>query len=174
LSRSAPSLPGLRRALVGGASLSAQLARQAVALGWPVQPAYGMTETCSQLATLPRLPDGWRSGRMGPPLPGVEIGLTQDGRLKARGSIVMHGYANPEMKPGDGLNEGWFVANDLAEISAAGELHVLRRADDVIVTGGRKVLPAAVEDLLRDCPGIGSYAVVGQPDSLRGEIVAVF
>ena len=165
--------PNLRHALVGGASLPPQLAREAAELGWPVQPTYGMTETCSQLATFPHLPEGWRSGRMGRPLPGVEIGLTADGRLKARGPIVMHGYANPTLSPGEGLRDGWFITSDLAEISAVGELNILGRADDVIVTGGKKVLPAVVEDLLADCPGIGRYAVVGQPDPLWGEIVAV-
>ena len=168
-----PSPPALRHALVGGASLPAQLAREAAELGWPVQPTYGMTETCSQLATLSRLPDGWRSGRMGPPLPGVEIGLSPDGRLKARGPIVMHGYANPDLTPGDGLCDGWFVTSDLAEISTAGELNILGRAGDVIVTGGKKIFPAAVENLLAACPGVGRCAVVGQPDPLWGEIVAV-
>jgi o-succinylbenzoate---CoA ligase len=165
--------PDLRHALVGGASLSPRLAREAAERGWPVQPTYGMTETCSQIATLSCLPDGWRSGRMGPPLQGVEIGLTTDGRLQARGPVVMHGYANPTLAPGDGLRDGWFITNDFAEISATGELHILGRADDVIVTGGKKVLPSVVEDLLADCPGIGRYAVVGQPDPLWGEIVAV-
>jgi o-succinylbenzoate---CoA ligase len=163
----------LRHALVGGASLPARLARGAAGLGWPVQPTYGMTETGSQLATLSSLPAGWRSGRMGRPLPGVEIALTPDGRVKARGAVVMHGYANPGLAPGDGLHEGWFVTSDLAEISASGELTVLGRADDVIVTGGKKVLPSAVEDLLAACPGIGRFAVMGQPDPLWGEAVAV-
>ena len=165
--------PNLRHALVGGASLSPRLAREAAELGWPVQPTYGMTETCSQLATLSRLPQGWRSGRMGRPLPCVEIALAPDGRLKARGPVIMHGYANPTLAPGDGLHDGWFIANDLADISAVGELTILGRADDVIVTGGKKVLPSVVEDLLADCPGIGRYAVVGQPDPSWGEIVAV-
>ncbi|MGP0104994.1 AMP-binding protein [Rhodoblastus sp.] len=165
--------PKLRHALVGGASLSPRLAREAADLGWPVQPTYGMTETCSQLATRSCLPEGWRGGRMGRPLPGVEIGLTEDGRPKARGPIVMNGYANPTLASGDGLRDGWFVASDFAEISPSGELNILGRADDVIVTGGKKVLPSVVEDLLADCPGIGHYAVMGQPDPLWGAIVAV-
>ncbi len=168
-----PAPRSLRHALVGGASLTAQRAHEAAALGWPVQPTYGMTETSAQIATLPRLPEGWRSGQMGRPLPGVEIGLTADGRLKARGPTIMRGYANPDLEPGDGLRDGWFISNDLAEISASGDLSILGRADDVIVTGGKKVLPSAIEDLLGACPGLGRFTIVGQPDPLWGHIVAI-
>jgi len=58
---------------------------------------------------------------MGRPLPRVEIALTADGRLKARGHANTCGYANPDLKPGDGRRDGWFISKDIAEISASGE-----------------------------------------------------
>jgi O-succinylbenzoic acid--CoA ligase len=175
LSLRRPAPETLRHALVGGASLSADLARQAAVERWPVQPTYGMSETASQLATLPNLPRGWRSGHVGSPLPGAEVALDGEGRLKIRGPMVMQGYANPELTPGDGLVDGWFASNDLAEITPEGELVILGRRDDVIVTGGKKVHPAGVETLLGLCPGVEAAAVVGRPDPLWGEIVtAIF
>ncbi|MCW2274106.1 AMP-binding protein [Rhodoblastus acidophilus] len=170
-----PAPTGLRHALVGGAALPTELAHRAAEAGWPIQPTYGMSETCAQIATLPRLPPDWRTGKVGRPLEGAEIALTDDGRLKVRGPMLMHGYANPEFSPGDGLSDGWFVTNDLAEISPEGDLTILGRADETIVSGGKKIHPAAVEFLLAQCPGVQTVVVAGRPDPVWGEIVtAVF
>ncbi|WP_338052990.1 class I adenylate-forming enzyme family protein [Rhodoblastus sphagnicola] len=170
-----PAPPALRHVLVGGAALSAELARRAAAAGWPIQPTYGMSETCAQIATLENLPADWKAGRVGRPLDGAEIALHGDGRLKVRGPMLMHGYANPDFSPGDGLCDGWFVTNDLAEIAPDGALTILGRADETILTGGKKVFPATVENLLAACPGVDFVAVAGRPDPVWGEIVtAVF
>jgi len=172
---SAAAPPGLRHLLVGGAPLSGELAARAVRRGWPIQPTYGMSETASQVATLSKLALPWRPGRMGEPLPGVELALNPDGRLKIRGPMVMAGYANPALTPGDGLEDGWFVSGDLAEITAEGELVVLGRADEIIVSGGKKIHPLLVENELARCPGVNAVAVAGRPDAVWGEVVtAIF
>lgn len=165
--------PLLRHVLVGGAALSAQLAERAVRCGWPLQPTYGMSETASQIATLARLSLPWQAGHVGKPLPGVEVAQTNDGRLKVRGPMLMAGYANPEHRRGAGLEDGWFVSNDLVEITAAGELVIIGRADAVIISGGKKVHPALVEAQLLRCPGVTAVAVIGRPDTVWGEIVTV-
>lgn len=161
----------LRHVLIGGAALPGELARRAVQNGWPLQPTYGMSETASQIATLERLSLPWQPGHMGMPLPGVELALEDDGRLKIRGPMVMAGYANPAHRRGDGLIDGWFVSNDLVRIADNGELIVLGRADEVIVSGGKKVHPAWVEDAVVRCPGVTAAAVVGLSDAVWGEIV---
>jgi O-succinylbenzoic acid--CoA ligase len=165
----------LRHVLIGGAALSVDLAERAAGLGWPIQPTYGMSETASQVATLPALPHPWRAGHVGAPLPGAEVGLDPDGRLKVRGPMVMAGYANPDLRPGDGLSDDWFVTADLADIAEDNEIVILGRADDVIISAGKKVLPGMVEDLLRDCPLVDDVAVAGRPDPMWGNVVvAVF
>ncbi|MDD5249774.1 MAG: AMP-binding protein [Rhodocyclaceae bacterium] len=169
----APPPATLRHVLVGGAALSPALAERAAEHGWPIQPTYGMSETASQIATLPALPRPWPPGLVGRPLPGIEAALAADGRLRVRGPMVMAGYANPRLAPGDGLEDGWFTTNDLAEIRADGQLQILGRADDIIVSGGKKFHPATVENRLAGCPGLGSAGVVGRPDPLWGEIVTV-
>ncbi|GAB4300064.1 MAG: o-succinylbenzoate--CoA ligase [Thiohalomonadaceae bacterium] len=161
----------LRHVLVGGAALSAELAERAAQRGWPLQPTYGMSETASQVATLERLPSPWQAGQVGRPLPGIDVALTDDGRLKIRGPMVMAGYANPELRRGDGLEDGWFISSDLAEISGSGELRIIGRADAMIISGGKKVHPATVEEQLLRCPGVTTVAVVGRPDPAWGEIV---
>lgn len=166
-----PPAPTLRHVLVGGAALPGALAERAASLGWPLQPTYGMSETAAQIATLARLPQSWRPGFVGAPLPGVEIALAADGRLKVRGPMLMAGYANPGRMPGDGLEDGWFVTNDRAEIGADGALTILGRADATIVSGGKKIPPQQVEDALARCPGVAAVGVVGRPDAIWGEVV---
>lgn len=169
---SAPPPPSLRHVLVGGAALTSELAARANDLGWRIQPTYGMSEMASQVATLPRLPCPWRPGQVGQPLPGVEATLAPDGRLKLRGPMMMAGYANPTLSPGDGLDEdGWFVTCDLAEIDEDGGLTILGRGDDVIVSGGKKIMPGMVEEALAACPGLDAVAVLGLPDPEWGAVV---
>jgi O-succinylbenzoic acid--CoA ligase len=168
-----PAPRALRHVLVGGAALPTELARRAGEAGWPIQPTYGMSETCAQIATLPSLPPDWSTGKVGRPLGSAEIALADDGRLKVRGPMLMHGYANPAFSPGEGLRGGWFVTNDLAQISPDGDLTILGRADETIVSGGKKIHPAVIELLLAQCPGVETVVVAGRPDPVWGEIVTL-
>ncbi len=175
----APPPTWLRHVLVGGAALDSDLAARATMSGWPIQPTYGMSETASQVATLAPLSRpaarAWRKGMVGQPLPGVEVAQSGDGRLMVRGPMLMAGYTNPTHRPGDGLIDGWFVTNDVAHIGPDGNLLVQGRIDDVIISGGKKILPALVEEALAVCPGLTAVSIVGRDDAVWGEIVtAVF
>ena len=167
--------PSLRHVLVGGAALLDSLAERASAVGWPIQPTYGMSEAASQIATLTRLPRPWRQGHVGRPFDGVELALDGDGRIRVRGAMVMAGYANPALKGGDGLDDSWFVTSDLGEIAPSGDLVVLGRADEMIVSGGKKIHPATVEGLVANCPRLDAIGIASRPDPVWGEIVvAIF
>ncbi len=169
----------LRVLLVGGQSLSTQLAGQAIAAGWPLHVTYGMTETASQVATSGRLSVPPAAGLVGRPLAGLEVdcpgGTDGPAPLRVRGPVVMAGYANPGRRPGLGLAEGWFTTSDLARRGADGALSILGRADEVLVTGGVKVHPGWVESHLAGAPGIGAVAVVGVEDPVWGQrLVALY
>jgi len=72
------------------------------------------------------------------------------------------------------FEDEWFRTGDLGSVDAAGRLSVRGRADDVINTGGHKVIPAEVAAALASCPGVRDAAVVGQSDAEWGErVVAV-
>jgi O-succinylbenzoic acid--CoA ligase len=86
--------------------------------------------------------------------------------------MLMAGYANPERRPGVGLDRGWFATSDLACIDDDGGLRVLGRADDALVIGGVTVLPAVVEERLAALPGIDAVAVVGVPHPVWGRTLA--
>lgn len=163
--------PSLRHLLVGGASLPPALAGRALVLGWPIQASYGMSETASQIATTERLSSPYADGLVGEPLPGVEITIDADQRLRVRGPMLMAGYANPKHTRGEGLTDGWLLTGDRARLTDAGELVILGRADHIIISGGKKIAPEAVEQAMLVCPGVSEVGVAGRPDPIWGEVV---
>lgn len=83
----------------------------------------------------------------------------------------MRGGARGVVPPDD---TAWFGTGDLGRLDSSGRLIVRGRADDVINTGGHKVIPGEVVAALQTCPGVSDVAVVGQPDPEWGErVVAV-
>ncbi|MEA4837848.1 MAG: AMP-binding protein [Rhodospirillaceae bacterium] len=171
-----PPAPNLRAVLIGGAALSPALAERAARAGWPLLPSYGMSETASQAATHTDGLAAWRPGLAGRPLPGLKIALSPSGRVRLKGAAVMAGYANPALRPGDGLDaEGWFESSDLGRIDSEGRLEILGRADEVLISGGVNIHPQEVEKLAAACPGIRALAVTGREDSVWGSrLVLVF
>ena len=119
--------------LVGGAALSSSLRTQANNAGINTIETYGMTETCGGCIY------------NGEALDGVDFAISDHGLIKIRGSVLAHGYINSASTFHD--HDGWFISNDRGEI-IDGRLHVLGRADDVIITGGENLSLTAVEATL--------------------------
>ncbi|MBS1191614.1 MAG: AMP-dependent synthetase and ligase [Rhodocyclaceae bacterium] len=163
--------PFLRCVLVGGAALSKPLYERAMAAGWPLFPTYGMSETAAQVATFDPASGTWEEGLVGHPLPGNEVSIGTDGRVRLRGPQVMLGYLEPGGRAGVGLEDGWFATGDLGRIEADGCLRILGRADAMLVSGGSNVHPLAVESCLAACPGIADVAVAGLPHPVWGDLV---
>lgn len=162
--------PSLRVALIGGAALTRTLYDRAIAAGWPLCPSYGMSETAAQFATHTPADSPWHEGLVGRPMPGHEVEISAEGRIRIRGPQVMAGYLD-----GSGLDAaGWLTTGDLGEIDDEGRLTVTGRADDVLISGGIKVHPLTIESCLAACPGVRDVAVTGLPDPVWGQrIVAL-
>jgi o-succinylbenzoate---CoA ligase len=151
-------LAGFSSVLLGGAAAPAGLLAAARDAGVPVVTTYGMTETCGGCVY-----DGI-------PLDGVRAEVRDDGRIWISGPVLFSGYLGGPRAPAD----GWFRTGDLGALDAAGRLTVRGRADDVINTGGHKVVPGEVAAALQACPGVRDAAVVGQSDPEWGErVIAV-
>ncbi len=149
--------PGLFRVvLIGGAAPPAGRAPNVVA-------TYGMTETGSGIVY------GHADGRQ-QVLDGCEIRLA-DGEIQLRGPMLFRGYRGV---PDPFVDDGWFPTGDLGSWTGTGQLHVQGRAGDVIVTGGEKVWPEPIEQLLAERDDIDEVALVGVPDPDWGHrVVAV-
>jgi O-succinylbenzoic acid--CoA ligase len=157
----------LRVALIGGAALSAPLYERATAAGWPLWPSYGMSESAALVAVHAPTDGPWQPGRVGRSLAGMELAIADNGRIRLRGQQLMLGYLD-----GGGLdNDGWLTSGDLGEIDADGQLTVIGRADDMLISGGRNVHPQEIESCLAGCPGIRDVAVSGLPDPVWGDLI---
>jgi O-succinylbenzoic acid--CoA ligase len=161
-------LTGFSSVLLGGAAAPAALLDAARAAGVPVVTTYGMTETCGGCVY------------DGVPLDGVQVAIRDDdlsdaepARIWIGGPVLFSGYRGSQ-DDSAALADGWFRTGDLGRLDSSGRLTVRGRADDVINTGGHKVVPGEVAAALRTCPGVKDVAVVGQPDPEWGErVIAV-
>jgi fatty-acyl-CoA synthase len=87
-----------------------------------------------------------------------------------RGANVMsHYWRNPEATAA-ALRDGWFRTGDLGHLDDEGDLWIDARKDDLIKSGGERIYPAELEDLLRQAPGVADVAIVGRPDPTWGEV----
>jgi o-succinylbenzoate---CoA ligase len=152
-------LAGFSSVLLGGAAAPGGLLDAARAAAVPVITTYGMTETCGGCVY------------DGVPLDGVRVRIGgEDERVWIAGPVLFSGYRGGPRVPGD----GWFKTGDLGQMDSSGRLVLRGRADDVINTGGHKVIPAEVAAVLQTCAGVRDVAVLGQPDPEWGErVVAV-
>jgi O-succinylbenzoic acid--CoA ligase len=158
------ALRGYAAVLVGGAALDAALRERAEAAGVRVVATYGMTETAGGCVY------------DGVPLSGMRVALEPDGRIVLSGPTLAAGYLGRPAETAaafgtDDRGEPAFRTGDLGRW-VDGCLEVVGRADDVIVTGGEKVAPGAVERVLAAQPGVRAACVVGLPDDEWGAVVA--
>ncbi len=145
--------------LLGGAAIPADLLTAAAAAGARVVTTYGMTETSGGCVY-----DGL-------PLDGVRVATGADGRIRISGPVLFARYRLAPELTSAALDDGWFVTADLGGLGPDGRLVVRGRADDVINTGGEKVVAGEVERVLRESGQIRDAVVVGVPDPEWGERV---
>jgi o-succinylbenzoate---CoA ligase len=157
----------LRAVLLGGAAAPMSLLETAASRGVPFLTSYGLTETFGQIATAPL---GHAGDPRAPlvPLPGVAIrGGTraQPAQLVVETAQLAEHYleAATPIAP-------VFRTNDLGFVED-GAVHIVGRADDMIITGGENVHPAQVEAVVLTTPGVRAAVVLGLPDERWGQIV---
>jgi len=140
---------------------------------------YGMTETGMNTSN-PH--DGERrAGTVGPPLPGVEVRVTEPatgrtlapgdiGQVEVRGPNVFKGYWKmPEKTATEFREDGFFITGDLGAFDADGYLRIVGRDKDLIISGGYNIYPKEIELVLDAQPGVLESAVIGVPHEDFGE-----
>jgi acyl-CoA synthetase (AMP-forming)/AMP-acid ligase II len=159
----------LRLCISGAAPLGADAAKAAQrVLGIRPLVRYGLTESGLDVSQV----YGESSGAtVGVPLPGVQVRLAEDGEIQIQGQQVFAGYMGGEPAFTD---DGWFRTGDLGRLDDAGELVIEGRSKELIITGGMKVHPREVEEMLERHPTVAEAAVAGVPDERWGEQVTAW
>ena len=178
-----PAWPAaLRLVLLGGAAAPPELLAAAGAAGVPVATTYGLTEAASQVATL--LPAGVRQkpGSVGRPLLFSRVRIADEagqtvepgryGEILVSGPTVMAGYYRDTAATGRALAGGELHTGDIGYLDEDGDLWLVQRRSDIIVSGGENVYPAEVERVLAQHPAVGAACVVGLPHPEWGQQVA--
>ena len=157
--------------LSGGARLTPEVGHFFRGLGVEVLQGYGLTETTAAHAGSPD-----RTGLMGTvgnPIAGCELTLADDGEILAKGINIFKGYWNAPELTAQVMRDGWFATGDLGEIRD-GVLSVVGRKKELLVlSSGKNVQPAILEDAMRSHPAIQDTVVVGEGRHFVSALIAL-
>jgi long-chain acyl-CoA synthetase len=152
----------IRFFISGSAPLSRDMAEFFHACNILILEGYGLTE--SSAASVVNVPDKFRFGTVGNPLPGVTVKIApEDGEILLGGRGIMRGYHNKPEASAEALKGGWLCTGDIGELDEMGRVRITDRKKDLIKTsGGKYVAPQMLESRLKAlCPYLGQVLVHG-------------
>ncbi len=150
-----------RSCYCGGATVSPEVLRFFRTIGVPVYQIYGMTEAAG--VTHMQQPGYTRAGCTGLAIEGLEERIAEDGELLLRGASVFKGYLFDAEASERALSGAWLRTGDVVEREDNGELRVVDRKKEIIITsGGKNVTPSLIENALKDSLYIREAILVGE------------
>src|SRR5216117_694890 len=178
-------LRSVRACISGAAPLPNEVRRQfEAATGGRLVEGYGLTEASPVTHCNPI--NGVVKECIGIPFPDTDAKLVdpedpsrdmppkEAGELAVRGPQVMKGYWNHPAETAAVLRDGWLLTGDIAKMDEDGYFSIVDRKKDLILCSGYNVYPREVEEVLFMHPAVAEAAVIGIPDSYRGESVKGF
>ncbi|HEY7134053.1 MAG TPA: long-chain fatty acid--CoA ligase [Acidimicrobiia bacterium] len=160
--RSGTGLDRARVLVSGAAPIHVELLEWLHGVGLRVGEVYGQTEDCGPTTLNP--PDAIRIGTVGPPLPGVDVRIADDGEILVKGPNVCQGYFNDDAATRELIDaDGWMHSGDVGHFDDAGYLVVTDRKKDLIITAqGKNIAPREIETRLRYEPLVSQVVVIGE------------
>ncbi|UCG71108.1 MAG: AMP-binding protein [Thermoplasmata archaeon] len=155
--------------IVGAAPIGEDLLNNFRDLGIEIHDAYGLTE--APLVTMNKLGSN-RIGTVGEPLPKTKLKIADDGELLVSGPQVTLGYLDSEIE--SPVRNGWLYTGDLGKVTSEGNLKILGRKKELIVTSyGKNIHPTKIESMLKDIQGVDEAMVVGDGKPFCGAFLWV-
>jgi long-chain acyl-CoA synthetase len=181
-------LSSLKLLMYGAAPMGDVLLRQALSrVGCGFIHAYGMTETSGTVLVLPPAdhalegpkasllkscgrPMPWVELRVVDPATGDDVAQGAVGELWIRTPMLMRGYwGQPEATAEAITQDGWFRSGDAARMDEGGNVFLIDRFKDMIISGGENIYPAEIENVLNGHPAVAQVGVIGVPHARWGE-----
>ena len=172
------SLP-LRLCVSGAAPLPREILREFTeTLKIPLIEGYGLSEA-SPVVSLNPVCGPWKAGSIGIAIPDVEVCIQDDsgavlpdgevGEICVRGGNVMLGYWNKPEETAKSIRNGWLLTGDIGYREPDGYFYITDRKKDMLLVNGINVYPREIEEILYQLPSLKEAAVIGKPDSRKGE-----
>ncbi len=143
---------------------------------------WGLTETNAPTTVIPRGSKNIES--VGRTAPWIEVKIFDDadkplptgsvGEVVVKSWVVTEGYFKDPALTAETIKSGWFHTGDLGRLDAEGFLYIVGRKKEMIKVAGEIVFEPEVESVIHKHPAVAETAVIGVPDSLRGEIPKAF
>lgn len=142
---------------------------------------YGQTEATARLAYLPPELLEQKPGSAGIPIPGVRLEIRDAqgnpvprgvvGEIHASGPNIMVGYWNDPEATVEVVKKGWLKTGDMAYMDEEGYIFIQGRRGDMIKSGGHRISPRDIEDVIAELDGVAEVVVVGVSDEILGEAI---
>jgi long-chain acyl-CoA synthetase len=143
----------------GAAPISTALLKWFLAMGIPVDEAYGQTEAGVVTVTRKGV---FRLGTVGPAAAGVDIRISDEGEVLLRSPGNFSGYLNQPEKTAETLVDGWVRTGDIGTLDEEGNLSITDRLKDIIITaGGKNITPSLIENELKFSPYVSDAVIIG-------------
>ncbi|MBC1807932.1 o-succinylbenzoate--CoA ligase [Listeria sp. FSL L7-0993] len=166
--------PNLRTVLLGGGPASKAVLEICKQRNIPLVQSFGMTETASQIVTLPPKDALTKIGSSGKALFPAEVKIADDGEILLKGPSITPGYLHNETATKAAFADGWFKTGDIGYLDEEGFLFVLERRSDLIISGGENIYPTEIEHVIATYDAVKEVAVVGKPDDKWGSVPVAF
>jgi long-chain acyl-CoA synthetase len=149
-----------RRLLSGAAPIAPDVLQFFASIDLPIREIYGQSEDSGPTSC--NLVGRTKLGSVGPPLPGLQVRIAQDGEIQIKGPNVFLGYYKEPEATAEALVDGWLCSGDLGAFDRDGFLTITGRKKEIIITaGGKNIAPKNIEAAIKQLPVVGEAIVIG-------------
>jgi len=179
-------LPTLRYITQAGGKLPEIFIKQLIDIlkGVDIFIMYGQTEATARLSYLPPHLINEKMNSIGRGIKGTEllvlnsagksVRVGETGEVVALGGNVMKGYFNDKEETDKVLKNGYLYTGDIAKVDDEGYIYIVSREKNFIKSGGIRISPKEIEDIILQIPQVVECAVIGVEDDILGEAVKAF